>query len=164
MRAIYPGSFDPVTLGHMDIIKRALKFIDELVVGVGVSADKSYLFSQEERISLIRKSIKEILPEVYRDRVKVDLISGLMVDYMKQINARIIIRGIRVFSDFDYEFNLAGINAKLSADVETVFLTTSESKQFISSRFVKEIAKYKGNLSEFVAPCVIEAFNNKYSK
>ncbi len=160
-KAVYPGSFDPITLGHLDIIKRALKFTDELIIAVGVNNEKSCLFSTKERMDLIDLSIKETLSKDLYDKITIQSTNGLLVDFLKKIDAHIIIRGIRIFSDFDYEFNLAGINSKLYPDSETIFLKTSESKQFISSRFVKEIAHYNGDVSSFVSKSVEEAFKRK---
>ena len=160
-KIVYPGSFDPITLGHLDIIKRALNLADELIIAVGVNNEKSCMFSTEERMAMINSSIKETLPEHLYKKVSILSTKGLLVDFLKSIDARVIVRGIRIFSDFDYEFNLAGVNSKLYPEVETIFLTTSENKQFISSRFVKEIAQYNGDISSFVSPSVAQAFKNK---
>ncbi|MDR0484828.1 MAG: pantetheine-phosphate adenylyltransferase [Alphaproteobacteria bacterium] len=157
-KAVYPGSFDPITLGHLDIIKRSLKLTDNLIVAVGVNDEKSCMFSMEQRVALIESSIKEVLSEDLVKRITVITTKGLLVDFLRDNDVSVIIRGIRIFSDFDYEFNLAGINSKLYPDSETIFLTTSENKQFISSRFVKEIAKYKGDISSFVSKSVKQAF------
>lgn len=159
-KAVYPGSFDPITLGHLDIIKRALNLTDELIIAVGVNNEKSCMFSTAERIQMIDSSIKETLSETEYKRIKIQSTKGLLVDFLKEIDAHVIIRGMRIFSDFDYEFNLAGINSKLYPESETIFLATSESKQFISSRFVKEVAKYNGDISSFVSKSVEQAFKD----
>ncbi len=160
-KAVYPGSFDPITLGHLDIIKRALNFSDELIIAVGVNNEKTCMFSTEQRIQMIDSSIKETLSEDLYNKISIKSTQGLLVDFLKSNDARVIIRGIRIFSDFDYEFNLAGINSKLYKESETIFLATSENKQFISSRFVKEVAKYNGDISSFVSPSVEQAFKNR---
>ncbi|MCL2567351.1 MAG: pantetheine-phosphate adenylyltransferase [Alphaproteobacteria bacterium] len=156
-KAVYPGSFDPITLGHLDIIKRSLKLTDHLIIAVGVNNEKDYMFSLEKRMKLIESSLDEVLSKDLRERITIAATQGLLVDFLKDIDIHVVIRGIRIFSDFDYEFNLAGINSKLYPECETIFLTTSENKQFISSRFVKEIAKYKGDVSSFVSKSVQQA-------
>ena len=144
-RAIYPGSFDPVTLGHLNIIKRAAAMFDELIVCVSVNSSKSAgLFTPEERVELIRASVADI------PGVEVDCYKGLLVDYVKQVGACAIVKGLRAVSDFEYEFQQALINKELYSGVETVFLTTSAVNQYLSSSVVKQIASLGGDIHPFV--------------
>ena len=135
---LYPGSFDPITNGHIDIIIRGSRVVDKLVVGVAQNDNKNYLFSMEERKNLIESEIKKFDQSI-RKKIKVLKFNGLLMHFAQSINARIIIRGLRAVSDFDYEFQMTGMNARLNANIETIFLMASEKQQFISSRFVKEI-------------------------
>ena len=143
-RAIYPGSFDPVTYGHMDLVKRALKLFDEIIVVVAVNAGKNALFTVEERVDFVKRALKGMRG------VKIDSLEGLTVEYAKLKKARTIIRGLRATSDFDYEFQMALTNRRLSKEVETVFLMPSENHFYLSSRLTKEIALLKGDVSKFV--------------
>ncbi|MGV3278448.1 pantetheine-phosphate adenylyltransferase [Rickettsiales bacterium LUAb2] len=158
---IYPGSFDPLTLGHLDIIKRATKFVDKLIVGIGNNSNKQYLFSADERADLVAKCIKQELSNIEQEKIVVKNYSGLLMGFAEQEQAKIIIRGLRALSDFDFEFNLAGGNQVLNSDVETVFLMTSISKQFISSNLVKEIYKLGGDISKFVPKYVMQQMQLK---
>ena len=143
-KAIYPGSFDPLTLGHVDIIERSARIVDELVVGVLNNSAKNSLFSLEERVSMI-KEMTEHLPNV-----TVASFDGLLVDYMKEIDATIIVRGLRAVTDFEYELQIAQTNHVENPDVETIFLTTSLQYSYLSSTIVKEFASYGGDISKFV--------------
>ncbi len=156
-RAIYPGSFDPLTLGHMDIIKRSAKIVDELVVGVLNNSAKNSLFSLEERVSMI-KEITDSIPNV-----TVASFDGLLVDYMKEIDATIIVRGLRAVTDFEYELQIAQSNHVQNPDVETIFLTTSLKYSYLSSTIVKEFASYGGDISKFVPACFIDRIYDKYN-
>ena len=156
-RAIYPGSFDPLTLGHMDIIKRSAKIVDELVVGVLNNSAKNSLFSLEERVSMI-KEITDSIPNV-----TVASCDGLLVDYMKEIDATIIVRGLRAVTDFEYELQIAQSNHVQNPEVETIFLTTSLKYSYLSSTIVKEFASYGGDLSKFVPACFIDRIYDKYN-
>ena len=147
---IYPGSFDPLTYGHLDIIERSLKFCDKLLIGIGKNSEKESLFSVDNKIKMIESSIGHL----DKNRIQIESFNGLLVNFAIQKNANIIIRGIRAFSDFDFEFNLAGVNYKLFPQIETIFLSASENVQFISSKFVKEIAQFNGDISKFVPPAV----------
>jgi pantetheine-phosphate adenylyltransferase len=158
--ALYPGSFDPLTYGHLDIIQRSLKFCDKLVVAIGENRDKHSLFNIEEKKSLLESCLKENHIDTI-NRVEIVHFDGLLVHYAQKIGASIIIRGIRALSDFDFEFNLAGVNNKLANDIETVFLISSENHQFISSRFVKEIAMFGGDITKFVPKIVAEKLQQK---
>lgn len=146
---LYPGTFDPITNGHLDIIFRASKLVDKLVIGVAVNIGKAPIFSLEERVALVRA---EVQPVVEKTGVNLDVrpFSNLLVDFARETGARMIIRGLRAVSDFDYEFQMAGMNYRLDSDIETVFLMASERHQFISSRFVKDIAAFGGDISSFV--------------
>ena len=155
--AIYPGSFDPVTLGHLDIIERSSRIVDELVVGVLNNSAKNSLFSLEERVSMI-KEMTAHLPNV-----KVGSFEGLLVDYMKEINATIIIRGLRAVTDFEYELQIAQANGVQSDDIETVFLTTNLKYSYLSSTIVKEFASYGGDISKFVPEQFIDRIYAKYN-
>ena len=144
LRAIYPGSFDPVTLGHMDIIKRSCKIVDELIVGVLNNNAKTPLFSVEERVKMLREATKEL------KNVKVVEFEGLLVDFAKAIDAKVVIRGLRAITDFEYELQMTQTNHKLEPDVETLFLTTSIEYSFLSSTTVKEVAAFGGDITQFV--------------
>jgi len=151
--AIYAGTFDPITLGHMDIIRRALKVTDKLVVGVAEDTGKSPLFSLEDRTTLVKHDIASQLGED-ASRVEVKSFGGLLVNFAEENDATILIRGLRAVSDFEYEFQMACMNHKLSDNLETVFLTASEATHFVSSRFVKRIAGLGGDVSFLVSPHV----------
>lgn len=155
-RAIYPGSFDPLTLGHLDMIKRSAKIVDELVIGVLNNSAKNSLFSLDERVSMI-KEMTESMPNV-----TVASFDGLLVDYMKEINATIIVRGLRVVTDFEYELQIAQTNHVENPEVETIFLTTSLQYSYLSSTIVKEFASYGGDISKFVPARFIDRIYEKY--
>ena len=155
-RAIYPGSFDPLTLGHLDMIKRSAKIVDELVVGVLNNSAKNSLFSLDERVSMI-KEMTESMPNV-----TVASFDGLLVDDMKEINATIIVRGLRAVTDFEYELQIAQTNHVENPEVETIFLTTSLQYSYLSSTIVKEFASYGGDISKFVPARFIDRIYEKY--
>ena len=155
-RAIYPGSFDPLTLGHLDMIERSAKIVDELVIGVLNNSAKNSLFSLDERVSMI-KEMTESMPNV-----TVASFDGLLVDYMKEINATIIVRGLRAVTDFEYELQIAQTNHVENPEVETIFLTTSLQYSFLSSTIVKEFASYGGDISKFVPARFIDRIYEKY--
>ena len=155
-RAIYPGSFDPLTLGHLDMIERSAKIVDELVIGVLNNSAKNSLFSLDERVSMI-KEMTESMPNV-----TVASFDGLLVDYMKEINATIIVRGLRAVTDFEYELQIAQTNHVESPEVETIFLTTSLQYSYLSSTIVKEFASYGGDISKFVPARFIDRIYEKY--
>ena len=155
-RAIYPGSFDPLTLGHLDMIKRSAKIVDELVVGVLNNSAKNSLFSLDERVSMI-KEMTESMPNV-----TVASFDGLLVDYMKEINATIIVRGLRAVTDFEYELQIAQTNHVENPEVETIFLTTSLQYSYLSSTIVKEFASYGGDISKFGPARFIDRIYEKY--
>ena len=155
-RAIYPGSFDPLTLGHLDMIERSAKIVDELVIGVLNNSAKNSLFSLDERVSMI-KEMTESMPNV-----TVASFDGLLVDYMKEINATIIVRGLRAVTDFEYELQIAQTNHVENTEVETIFLTTSLQYSYLSSTIVKEFASYGGDISKFVPARFIDRIYEKY--
>jgi pantetheine-phosphate adenylyltransferase len=152
--AVYPGTFDPITNGHMDIINRAVRLVDRLVVGVlGSNVGKSPLFTLEERLQMVREEVSTV---VNRGEVEIEIVpfKNLLMHFAAEQNAGMIIRGLRAVSDFDFEFQMVGMNSRLNPDIETVFLMASESQQFIASRFVKEIALLGGDIRSFVSPSV----------
>jgi pantetheine-phosphate adenylyltransferase len=160
--AIYPGTFDPITTGHMDIIRRALHVVDRLVVGVAMDTGKEPAFELQMRGELVREDVKTHLG-ADAARVEVRTFSGLLVNFAEECGAQLIIRGIRAVSDYEYEFQMACMNARLKPDIETVFLTASEDTHFISSRFVKQIARLGGDISTFVSPNVAKHLRAYYT-
>jgi pantetheine-phosphate adenylyltransferase len=151
---VYPGTFDPVTNGHLDIISRAAGIVEKLVVGVAVNAGKGPLFSLAERVAMVREEVQHFSPDVAA-RIDVQPFQTLLMYFAQSVGAKVIVRGLRAVSDFEYEFQMAGMNRRLNPGVDTVFLMASESQQFISSRFVKEIARLGGDISPFVSPRVV---------
>ena len=160
---IYPGTFDPVTNGHMDIINRAASVVDCLIVGVAINAGKGPLFSLDERVEMVAGEIEEKLGN-HQCVVKVQSFDGLLTDFAANCGASLIFRGLRAVSDFEYEFQMTGMNIKLNPDIETVFLMASEGEQFISSRLVKEICSLGGDISHFVSSRVRERMLTQYEK
>tara|TARA_Y100001978_G_C23536241_1_gene357493 strand:- start:135 stop:632 length:498 start_codon:yes stop_codon:yes gene_type:complete len=158
---LYPGSFDPITNGHLDIITRASKIVDILIIGVAENEKKIHLFSMEERKKLVASQLAK-LKKI--GNTKVYDFNELLMNFAKKINAKIIIRGLRAVSDFDYEFQMTGMNARINSDIETVFLMASEKHQFISSRFVKEICALNGEIKTFVPKEVEKALKEKLQK
>jgi pantetheine-phosphate adenylyltransferase len=154
--AIYPGTFDPVTHGHTDLVTRAARVFDRVVVAIAESPHKAPLFSLEERIAMTRGELTGL------DNVEVVGFNNLLMDFTREIGATVIVRGLRAVSDFEYEFQLASMNRHLAADVETLFLTPDEDYSFISSSLVKEIARLHGDVSEFVGPAVQSALRDKF--
>ena len=155
MKAMYPGSFDPITLGHLDLIKRAARMVDELYVVVMRNPRKKYFFTIEERMNLVRRSVEGI------DNVIVDSHEGLLVDYAKKKGINVVIRGLRAVTDFEYELQMANANRKLFPELETVFLMTDEKYSFISSSLVKEVATLGGDISQWVPEVVVKAFEER---
>jgi pantetheine-phosphate adenylyltransferase len=153
--ALYPGTFDPVTNGHLDVIGRAARLVDRLVVGVAINIGKGPLFDLEERVDLVKAETAGIA-ERHGTIIEVRPFEGLLVHYAREIGARMIIRGLRAVADFDYEFQMVGMNRRLDQEIETVFLMASETNQFIASRLVKEIARLGGDISGFVPKTTLE--------
>ena len=158
---LYPGSFDPITNGHIDIILRASKVVDALIIGVAENEKKKHLFSLKERKSLIEDQLDKNKSRI--KNVKVVMFDGLLMSFAEKVNANLIIRGLRAVSDFDYEFQMTGMNARLNSTIETVFLMASERHQFISSRFVKEICMLNGDVSSFVPEEVHAKLSSKFN-
>ncbi len=157
IKVVYPGTFDPITRGHEDVVRRAAGLFDEVVVAVAESRNGT-LFSLEERVALAREVFKSFA------NVRVDGFSGLLMDYVRAQNARVVLRGLRAVSDFEYEFQMAGMNRNLYPDVETVFLTPAEQYTFISASMVREVARFGGDVSKFVSPSVAAKLINKRLK
>ena len=160
---IYPGTFDPITNGHTDIIRRALHVVDRLVIGVARNDGKGPLFSTDERVEIVRDEIAHLGEPEAAERIEVRPFASLLMSFAESVEASVIVRGLRAVSDFEYEFQMAGMNARLNPRIETVFLMASDRFQFISSRFVKEIGALGGDVSHFVSPRVtvrlIDRFN-----
>tara|TARA_B100000963_G_scaffold342460_1_gene343324 strand:- start:1798 stop:2292 length:495 start_codon:yes stop_codon:yes gene_type:complete len=159
--AIYPGTFDPITFGHIDVIKKSLKLFDKLVVGVSDSENKNYLFNPSERIEIVKKAL---FSDLKLDKKKIVIVSfsSLTTDLCKKYKSNIILRGLRAVSDFEYEFQLAGMNRKLNNKIETIFLMSDVENQIISSKFVKEIVKLKGDIRKFTTKSTIKSLKEKY--
>lgn len=155
-RAIYPGSFDPLTLGHLDVIQRALRLFDEVIVAAALGEGKKPTFTIEERLELIRASLPG------EERVRAKKLDGLLVDFVAAERASVVIRGLRAVSDFEFEFQMALMNRRLAPDVETIFLMPKEDYSYISSRIVKEVARLGGDVSGVVPPPVVEALRRKF--
>jgi pantetheine-phosphate adenylyltransferase len=159
--AIYPGTFDPITYGHIDVIKKALNLFDKIIVGVSNVSNKNYLFSSDERIDIVNKALFKDL-NVNKKKVKVVSFSSLTTDLCKKYKSNTILRGLRAVSDFEYEFQLAGMNRKLNTNIETIFLMSDVENQIISSRFVKEIVKLNGDIRKFTTKSTIKSLKEKY--
>ena len=157
---IYAGTFDPMTIGHMDIIKRASKVVSTLYVAVAESINKGAVFSLEERVDMAERYVKD---ELDSKNIKIIPFTGLLVDLANSLNAKIIFRGIRAVSDFEYEYQLACVNKRLAPDVQTLFLPASEDKQYISSRFIKEVARFGGDISSFSSDYIVTKLKEYYN-
>jgi len=158
--AIYPGTFDPITLGHIDVIKKTLKLVDRVIVATTDNVNKSYFFSIDDRISIINNSLFKDL-KLNKKKIIVVPFDVLTIHLCKKFKASVIVRGLRAVSDFEYEFQLAGMNKKLNNEIETIFLMSDLDNQIISSKFVKEIAKLNGNINKFVTKSAIKALKEK---
>ncbi len=159
--AIYPGTFDPITYGHIDVIKKALKLFDKIVVGVSDVSNKNYLFNSDERIDIVNKALFKDL-KLNPKKISIVPFSSLTTDLCKKYKSNIILRGLRAVSDFEYEFQLAGMNRKLNNSIETIFLMSDVENQIISSRFVKEIVKLNGDIRKFTTKSTIKSLKDKY--
>ena len=159
--AVYPGTFDPITYGHIDVIKKSLNIFDRLIVATTDNNDKDYFFSLEDRLDIINNSLFRDL-KLNKKRIKVISFSNLTIELCKKYNATAIIRGLRAVSDFEYEFQLAGMNKKLNSKIETMFLMSDIENQIISSKFVKEIANLGGNIDRFVTKYAAKLLKNRY--
>tara|TARA_Y100000590_G_scaffold106583_1_gene121269 strand:- start:211 stop:705 length:495 start_codon:yes stop_codon:yes gene_type:complete len=159
--AIYPGTFDPITFGHIDVIKKALKIVDRVVIAISDGNNKNYLFTSEERIEIIKKALFLDL-KFKKKQIKIISFESLTTDLCTQYKSNIILRGLRAVSDFEYEFQLAGMNRKLNNNVETIFLMSNVENQIISSKFVKEIISLGGDIKKFTTKSTIKALKQKY--
>ena len=159
--AIYPGTFDPITYGHIDVIKKALKLFDKVVVSVSDFSNKNYLFNSKERIEIVNKALFKDL-KLDKKKILVVSFNSLTTDLCKKYKSNVILRGLRAVSDFEYEFQLAGMNRKLNNNIETIFLMSDVENQIISSRFVKEIVKLNGDIRKFTTKSTIKSLKEKY--
>jgi len=160
---IYPGTFDPITNGHTDVIRRALHVVDKLVIGVARNDGKGPLFSTDERVEIVRDELPFLGEPDAVERIEVRPFSSLLMSFAESVGASVIVRGLRAVSDFEYEFQMAGMNARLNPNIETVFLMASDRFQFISSRFVKEIGMLGGEVSHFVSPRVAARLLDRFN-
>ena len=158
--AIYPGTFDPITYGHIDVIKKGLNLFDKIVVGVSDVNNKNYLFNSDERIEIVKNALFKDL-KLNKKKITIVSFSSLTTDLCKKYKSNIILRGLRAVSDFEYEFQLAGMNRKLNSNIETLFLMSDVENQIISSRFVKEIVKLNGNIGKFTTKSTIKSLKEK---
>ena len=159
--AIYPGTFDPITFGHIDVIKKGINLFDKLIVAVSEGGNKNHLFSTEERINLVKNALHKDM-KVSSKKIQVIKFSSLTTTLCKKYKSNIILRGLRAVSDFEYEFQLAGMNRKLNSNIETLFLMSDVENQIISSKFVKEIIKLKGDIKKFATKSTIKLLKEKY--
>ena len=159
--AIYPGTFDPITYGHIDVIQKALRLFDKIVVGVSNVSNKNYLFNSDERIDIVNKALFKDL-KLSKKKIVVVSFNSLTTDLCKKFKSNIILRGLRAVSDFEYEFQLAGMNRKLNNNIETIFLMSDVENQIISSKFVKEIVKLNGDIKKFTTISTIKSLKEKY--
>ena len=159
--AIYPGTFDPITFGHIDVIKKSLKIVDKVIVGISDGNQKNFLFSLDERIEIVKRALYKDL-KFKKNKVDVIKFNTLTTDLCKRYKSNIILRGLRAVSDFEYEVQLAGMNRKLNNQVETIFLMSDVENQIISSRFVKEIAQHNGDLKKFTTKSTIKSLKEVY--
>ena len=159
-KAIYPGTFDPITFGHIDVIKKALKIVDQIIVAVSDGSNKNYLFSADERISIVKKALFQDL-KLKKNKIKIISFNSLTTSLCRKYKSNVILRGLRAVSDFEYEFQLAGMNRKLNNNIETIFLMSDVENQIISSNFVKEIAELNGDIKKFTTKSTIISLKNK---
>ena len=162
INAIYPGTFDPITFGHIDVIKKALKIFDTVVVAISETDNKNYFFNAQERMDIVKKALFLDL-KLNKEKIKIILFKSLTTDLCKKYKSNIILRGLRAVSDFEYEFQLAGMNRKLNNSIETIFLMSDIENQIISSKFVKEIIELGGDIRKFTTKSTIKALKEKYA-
>jgi len=160
---LYPGTFDPVTLGHLDIVKRAVKLVDHLVIGIANNPSKTQAFSIKERVAMMRRETAPLAGDG-RATIAVETFDSLLIHFARKIGAVVIIRGLRAVSDFEYEFQMVGMNQRLEPEIETVFLMADPRHQAIASRLVKEIAAFGGDVSPFTTPAIAEALRKRFAK
>ena len=161
INAIYPGTFDPITFGHIDVIKKALKIVDTVIVAISETDNKNYFFNPQERMDIVKKALFLDL-KLNKKKIKIILFKSLTTDLCKKYKSNIILRGLRAVSDFEYEFQLAGMNRKLNDNVETIFLMSDVENQIISSKFVKEIISLGGDVKKFTTKSTIKSLKQKY--
>ena len=161
INAIYPGTFDPITFGHIDVIKKALKIVDTVIVAISETENKNYFFNPQERMDIVKKALFSDL-KLNKKKIKIILFKSLTTDLCKKYKSNIILRGLRAVSDFEYEFQLAGMNRKLNNSVETIFLMSDVENQIISSKFVKEIISLGGDVKKFTTKSTIKSLKHKY--
>src|SRR5689334_16848826 len=159
---VYPGTFDPITSGHMEVVRRSLRLVDRLVIGPAINIGKGPLFSLDERMDIIREDIAEF-PKADQERIQVVPFEGLLIHFAREVGASVIIRGLRAVSDFEYEIQMANMNARMEPNVETIFLMASDRHQFIASSLVKDIARLGGDTSQFVSKNVFQRLKKKFS-
>ena len=159
--AIYPGTFDPITYGHIDVIQKSLKIVDKIIVGISDGNQKNFLFTKEERLQIVKKALFTDL-KLNPKKIEVMTFNSLTTDLCKKYKSNIILRGLRAVSDFEYEFQLAGMNKKLNSNIETMFLMSDVENQIISSKFVKEITKLNGNINKFVTKSTVKMLKKKF--
>jgi len=160
---VYPGTFDPITSGHMEVVRRSLRLVDKLVIGPAINIGKGPLFSLEERIDIIKDDIADF-SETDKARIQIAPFDGLLIHFAREVGASVIIRGLRAVSDFEYEIQMANMNARMEPDVETIFLMASDRHQFIASSLVKDIARLGGDTSQFVSKKVFQRLKDKFKK
>ena len=159
---VYPGTFDPITSGHMEVVRRSLRLVDKLVIGPAINIGKGPLFSLEERVGIIKEDIADY-PQAERERIEIVPFEGLLIHFARQVNAQVIIRGLRAVSAFEYEIQMANMKARMEPNVETIFLMASDRHQFIASSLVKDIARLGGDISKFVSPKVHGRLKAKFA-
>ena len=160
---VYPGTFDPITSGHMEVVRRSLRLVDKLVIGPAINISKGPLVSLEERIEIIKDDISDF-PQADRERIEVVPFEGLLIHFARKVQASVIIRGLRAVSDFEYEIQMANMNARMEPAIETIFLMASDRHQFIASSLVKDIARLGGDTSQFVSKRVFERLKQKFGR
>jgi len=160
---LYPGTFDPVTLGHLDIIERAVKLVDHLVIGIANNPSKTQAFTLKERVAMMRRETAPLSGDG-RAKITVETFDSLLIHFAREVGAGIIIRGLRAVSDFEYEFQMVGMNQRLNPEIETVFLMADPRHQAIASRLVKEIAAFGGDVAQFTTPAIAKALKKRYAK
>ena len=158
---LYPGTFDPITYGHIDLIKKALNIVDTVIVAISENSNKNYLFDANERLDIVKALFKDL--KLSNKKIKIITFNSLTTSLCKKMNSKIILRGLRAVSDFEYEYQLAGMNKKLNSNIETMFLMSDIENQIISSNFVKEIIELGGDIKKFTTPSTIRALKNKYA-
>jgi pantetheine-phosphate adenylyltransferase len=158
---VYPGTFDPITLGHLDVVRSGLSVCDELIIAIANDSPKKTLFTLKERVEMVQQDIKEYCPEL-KSKIRVEGFTGLLMNYAAKKNAKVIVRGLRAVSDFEYEFQLASMNKRLNPNVNTIFIPASEDTQFIASSLVKEVARLKGDVTQFVSKGTSKKLKAKY--